>query len=44
MNSSALVIMLSVQIGVSLCLLYFFYRMFKSRNNKSKQNHSQNNA
>lgn len=44
MNTSALIIMLSVQIGVSLCLMYFLFRMFKSRKNKSKQNHSQNNA
>ncbi len=44
MNSTALLIMLSVQIVVSLFLIYFLYRIFKSRGNKSKQNHSQNNA
>lgn len=44
MNTTALLIMLSSQIGVSLFLAYFLYRIFKARGDKSKQNHSQNSA
>ena len=44
MNTTALLIMLSSQIGVSLFLAYFLYRIFKARGDKSKQNRYQNSA
>ncbi len=44
MNTTALFIMLSSEISVTLFLASVLYRIFKARGDKSKQNHSQNSA